>query len=309
MAFFSGTPALLPNGNQLWYGDYVPSLSTDGTYMTGDYLWITNSTGLPDLFKCTAGGSPGTWIAAHIGKITTTDPTASNDNTQGYAIGSLWINTTALRIWECVSAATGAAAWVFSGAAYSSGGSTPATEVTQFGSGTALAAAEGNINRQVPGVAGAIAPGATGVDNVVAVYSLPANSLDAAGRGITVTASGNFAANGNNKRIKLWWNPATAVVGSTVGASGTLMADTGTVTQSGLSWVVGGNVFKRGAAGSNTQTVVSNGMIVGSTHGGVTISADATAVENAPILVAVTINNTTTATDAVFVWLEVNAMN
>lgn len=168
---------------------------------------------------------------------------------------------------------------------------------------------EGNINRQIPGVAGAITPAATGSDVVVGVYQLPANCFDVAGRGITVTAAGVFAANGNTKRIKMWFNPATAVIGSAVGGGGTLMADTGAVTTNGGGWELGGNAFKRGAAGSNTQTITSNGSMAGAVHGGTIAPLDATATEGAPILVAVTINNTTTATDAGMSFLEVNAMN
>jgi hypothetical protein len=41
------------------------------------------------------------------------EPAVGNDNTQDYAAGSLWINTTAspARLWICVSAGTGAAVW------------------------------------------------------------------------------------------------------------------------------------------------------------------------------------------------------
>jgi hypothetical protein len=63
------------------------------------------------------------------------------------------------------------------------------------------------------------------------------------------------------------------------------------------------------AANSNTQTTTSNGAIAGATHEGLVPPLDATAVENAAILIAVTINNTTTTTDASICWLEVNAMN
>jgi hypothetical protein len=44
----------------------------------------------------------------------TVDPAVGNDNTQDYASGSWWINTTASpdRAWICVSAATGAAVWL-----------------------------------------------------------------------------------------------------------------------------------------------------------------------------------------------------
>jgi hypothetical protein len=45
---------------------------------------------------------------------TTVDPAVGNDNTQDYALGSLWLNTTASpnRAWMCASAATGAAVWL-----------------------------------------------------------------------------------------------------------------------------------------------------------------------------------------------------
>jgi hypothetical protein len=41
----------------------------------------------------------------------TTTPVVSNDNTEGYAPGSLWENTTTGRIYICVGSATGAAVW------------------------------------------------------------------------------------------------------------------------------------------------------------------------------------------------------
>jgi hypothetical protein len=44
--------------------------------------------------------------------VATADPVAGNDNTQGYGIGSQWLNTSNNNLWECVSASTGAAVWV-----------------------------------------------------------------------------------------------------------------------------------------------------------------------------------------------------
>ena len=41
----------------------------------------------------------------------TTNPGASNDNTEGYQVGSRWINTTLDRIYEAVDVSTGAAIW------------------------------------------------------------------------------------------------------------------------------------------------------------------------------------------------------
>ncbi len=43
---------------------------------------------------------------------TTTDPTVSSDNTQGYGIGSQWTNTSSGVLWISLNVATGAAVWV-----------------------------------------------------------------------------------------------------------------------------------------------------------------------------------------------------
>jgi hypothetical protein len=42
----------------------------------------------------------------------TTDPTASSDNTLGYGIGSVWLNTSTGVEWRCISAVTSTAVWV-----------------------------------------------------------------------------------------------------------------------------------------------------------------------------------------------------
>jgi hypothetical protein len=49
-----------------------------------------------------------------VGKnnVATTNPGVGNDGTQGYAVGSLWFNSTLGGMWVCKSAATGAAVWV-----------------------------------------------------------------------------------------------------------------------------------------------------------------------------------------------------
>lgn len=49
-----------------------------------------------------------------IGKnnVTTTDPGAANDNTQSYAVGSTWYNSSTGVIWFARSVATGAAVWI-----------------------------------------------------------------------------------------------------------------------------------------------------------------------------------------------------
>lgn len=234
------------------------------------------------------------------------DPAASNDNTQDYAAGSLWVNTTNGRVWICQSAVTGAAAWAL--AVVPGTGVEPSSNLEQFGSGIATVLAEGNVFRYASG-SGTV-PAVIGTDNVLAVYSMPANSFDGTGnRGISVMASGSFANNPNSKRVKLIFNASAAVVGGTV-TGGVTIADSGiNTTAGGIGWNLSANIFKYGAANSNTQLAQATGIIAGSTHGGINAPILTTATENAPILIAVTGNAVTTASDIVLNFVEINAMN
>ncbi len=236
----------------------------------------------------------------------TTDPGVGNDSTQGYVVGSRWINTSASRMWVCQSSAAGAAVWILTGVVPGVGVE-PASMLTQFGGGTASFPEEGNVNRQISSAG--VNPGTTGADNVLAFYSLPASSFDVSGRGIQVTAAGSFGATGNNKRIKIIFNPATAVVGSTVGGGGTTVADTGTVATNGGGWSLSANIFKYGATGSNTQIGIHNQAQIGAATAALLAPSLITATESGAILIAVTGNATTAASDIVFNWLEINAMN
>lgn len=173
-------------------------------------------------------------------------------------------------------------------------------------SGTQWQTIPGLLSRQISSAG--VNPGATAADNVLAVYSLPAKAFDLAKRGLYISAWGSFAATANNKTVKLLWNPSTAVVGSTVGSGGTLLATTGVVATNNGAWFVGGNVTKYGAAGSNTQLCTSDGAIAGTVHAGMSLPALATATETGAILIAVTGNAATAATDIVFNQLDVWAV-
>jgi hypothetical protein len=236
----------------------------------------------------------------------TSDPGVANDNTQDYGPGSIWVNTSNLRVWMCIANGTGAAAWALDGV-QPGVGIEPSSMVTQFGSGSATFPEEGNINRQISSAG--VTPGATGADNVLAVYALPSNSFDQALRGLTITAAGSFAANANNKRVKIIYNPATAAVGSTVGTGGTTICDTNTITTNGTGWQLQATVFKYGAAGSNTQIGIHNQAQIGAAVASMLAPSLIAATENNAINIAVTGNATTATADIVFNWLEVNAMN
>jgi hypothetical protein len=182
--------------------------------------------------------------------------------------------------------------------------------VEPFGLGLAGMSREGNIFRLAIGAAG-VSPGGTGTDNVIGVYTLPANSFDIPGRGINIQAQGKFATNGNTKQVKIIFGCTTAVLGSAV-TGGTVIADTAAQTGSNVGWLISANVFKFGAAGSNTQYAQCEGVITGATHLGLGASGVPvfpTMPENAPIIIAITGNCTTTATDIVLNFWEINAMN
>lgn len=232
------------------------------------------------------------------------DPTTSNDVTQGFIQGSVWYNTAASRVWECVSNGTGAAVWAFTGVVPGVGYE-PANMQTLFGSSTIGFYEEGNLLRATS----AISPAATGADNVLAVYSLPANGFDQAGRCLNLYAQGNVANNTNAKRMKIYVGCTAAVVGSTV-SGGTVIADSSSYNTTGAAgWILEANIVKYGAANSNTQYGLHASAQVGSTVGALIPSTSLTMTENATILIAVTGNATTTASDIVLNFFEVNAMN
>ena len=184
-------------------------------------------------------------------------------------------------------------------------------QISQFGNGGSLTGGGGDIYDLI--VPAGQSPGATGADNVLAVFSLPANSFDVAGRVLNIEALGTFANNTNSKRVKVIFNPATAVVGSTVGTGGTTIVDTGAWTTTGLTgFNVQAQVTKYGLPNSNTQLATPIGVVLGMTHGGIGSGSAinlVTAVENAPILIAVTGNAATAATDILLYQVQINVFN
>lgn len=173
----------------------------------------------------------------------------------------------------------------------------------QAGSGAATMNVTGNLYSQA-NLATSLSPTTTGADYVLAVYSIPANTFDGLGnnqRVVTVDARGLLGASTANKRLKMYFNPSAAVVGSTP-SGGTLVADTGTCTGSGLGWQLKMEVMKAGAPNSNTQiaqaVVQTVNVAGGSVVQQVGLASFPTATENAAILVCVTgYAGTTAATD------------
>jgi Collagen triple helix repeat (20 copies) len=93
------TGATGPTGNTGPTGSSGVATNTGATGPTG----ATGATG--------ATGPTGATGAGLLTYVATSDPGASNDNTQGYAAGSAGINTSTGRSFICRTAATGAAVW------------------------------------------------------------------------------------------------------------------------------------------------------------------------------------------------------
>jgi hypothetical protein len=192
------------------------------------------------------------------------------------------------------------------------GYSTPSIVSGYFGSGTSTINTSGNVFNSMTVASPGISPAATGADNVLAVFSIPANTFDGitnTNRGLTVTAIGSVGSSGGTKRIKIIYNPTAAVVGSTV-SGGTTIADTGALTTTtAVGWSLTAQVFKYGAPNSNTQLAIHQAAQVGSTVSALLAPIAVTAIENTPTLIAVTGNAGTTTSDIQLNFFEPNASN
>ena len=83
--------------------------ASGATYTLDAYGQISGVS-YPDIGPLIASG----WTVIGVGRnnlSATTDPGASNDVSQDYTVGSLWINTTKQRPWRAVAVGTGAAIW------------------------------------------------------------------------------------------------------------------------------------------------------------------------------------------------------
>lgn len=148
-------------------------------------------------------------------------------------------------------------------------------------------------------------PSATAADKILSLMTIPANGFDIANRGIQILAAGSCP-NANSKTLKLIINPTSPVLGATVSGGTTIASFTSTASG---GWNLQANLFKYGAAGSNTQIAIHEAGQVGATVGGLIAPSLTTFPENATITVAVTGNSATTAGDVVFNFGQIFGMN
>jgi len=84
-------------------------------------VWINSTTGAIYIatsvapgaanWVVTSGGGGGTLVQDNFAAVT--NPAAANDSTQGYAVGSHWVNTATQEVFVCANAAAGAAVWTY----------------------------------------------------------------------------------------------------------------------------------------------------------------------------------------------------
>jgi hypothetical protein len=125
--------------------------------------------------------------------------------------------------------------------------------------------------------------------------------------GIRIKVRGHTAANGNNKTVKVIFNATTATVGSTV-SGGTTLASTGVVTINAKSFVIDAWVSKVGLPNANTQVGGADLILSDATPVSAGVAVYPAAVEASDILIAITGNAATTATDIVIDSYEILAL-
>lgn len=150
-----------------------------------------------------------------------------------------------------------------------------------------------------------LSPATTGGDYVIAAYTLPANTLNrivysavSGGPSIRIKVRGHTAANGNNKTIKVIFGCTTATVGSAV-SGGTTLASTGVVTINAKAFMIDAWVTKVGLPDANTQVGGADLILSDATPVSTGVNVYPAATENADILIAITGNAATAASDIV----------
>lgn len=249
----------------------------------------------------------------------TRPPGSTDDITQGWTPGSMWIDTVNFRVWFCVSNNTNNALWAVCGGVpylYDTVSGMPGTALNQFGSGTGTFFPKGLISKYTSNTG--LSPAGTGGDYVISAYTIPASSLDGiTNRGVKVEVWGKFANNGNTKQVKISFNAGAAVVGSliTLAPSGIVAFDTGSFSTSAATGFYGSALLmKYNAAESNNQMCVSGGgwTNIATLGGGTVATASPQGVsgnESGGILVAVTANAGSTATDIIVNQILITAIN
>ena len=159
-----------------------------------------------------------------------------------------------------------------------------------------------------------IQPGGTAGVYVLASHVIPANTFNQIGVGGTygpvlkITALGHFAATANNKTVAIYANATAADVGSVI-SGGTAILTTGVVAINNLGFVLTAYIAKTGLPNSKTQIGGYVYAAAGASVISPSLPVSLTADESKDIIVAVTGNAATAATDIVLDGFLIEALN
>jgi hypothetical protein len=176
-----------------------------------------------------------------------------------------------------------------------------------YGPGLATAGDGGNIFMDIVG-AGAN-PAATAADKVMATYTLPGGFFDQKNRMLNICVWGATASNTNTKTFKILWDCTAAVVGQTVSGGTTIASIAPATTLGSGGCQLEASVIKYGNPGSNTQLATHTSGQAGNVVFPLLSPQALTSTESGPVIIAVTINAATTATDATYYMTEIWASN
>ena len=151
-------------------------------------------------------------------------------------------------------------------------------------------------------------PSTTGSDRIMAIFTIPAGGFDIANRGVNIMAAGS-SPNTNSKTVKVIVNPTAPTLGAAVSGGTTIANTTFTGAGSAAGWNTAVNIFKYGAAGSNTQMCVHESAQCGTVIGTLLGPTNTSFPENAPIVVVITCSAVTAGADIVYNFGQVFAMN
>jgi hypothetical protein len=202
----------------------------------------------------------------------------------------MWLNVTSGRAWVCQSSATGAAVWALD-AVVPGVGIEPSSMLTYFGGGTQSFADAGVIYRYQSTTG--TGNGNDTTEDTLNTFSLPAGSLDVAGRTLQLTAAGSFANNAHSKTAKLYFG--TSIVATTAAQTG-----------ANIGWQL---ILQVQKVASNSQLGFYS-PIVGTTHGGISLPLSGTENDTNAITIKVTgQTGTASASDVVLSSLLIEALN
>jgi hypothetical protein len=220
--------------------------SHDG--LTGNAPPVPLSTSVSGYLPSANGG-----VGGKNNTTATVAPAVSNDATQGYAAGSLWLNTTTDRVYNCASNGTGAAVWSEAAQITASGIFFPATNDTVDLGTTAKrfknAYLSGNIT-----AAGDVAVGGTHtVSGATSLQALTATSSIISGLSQLASVdinSGNIDATAIGAST-----PSTAVVTTLVANTGITGSLTGDVAGDVVGNLTGNVTAATGTTTLNNLTI------------------------------------------------------